>query len=334
MHVQWFAHLPGVQLESGQSSYNILEGKVATLSFTEWSELDPSYPFSEGKYSVSQPVFYIGSAELEGDLKAVLSQVSERINKLYMALLLDSRVPLLPDPQLSVHYVRVNLQAGIATYRLVGPFEREWILSGNRIVYPFDAAAVHAFESVYELLSGRGNACSINGKGTMHGLDAGLETLARTARPDIWWDQRGVHHINDFVQCTAALENLLVPVAREAEDLRETPAFGQHAAVFVSKSRNGLEELAQSYAGLYRLRSKLVHGQMAMSDLSESDQQVLRLGRILLREVLLKTLALNKGLKHRKNGKTSLALMLKKAYKDEAYHQAIHEELRAVEALV
>ncbi len=330
MHVQWFAHLPGIELEPGLSTYDVLEGSVTRLSFAQWCELDPSFPYSEAQYKKSKAVFYVGSAELEGDLKAVLAQVSQRLYRVYLALLLDARVPFVPDPQLSVHYVRVNLQAGIATYRLVGPFEREWILYGNRIVYSFDAAALNALESVYQLLpEGAAEASR-----TLGGIDAGLETLARTACPDIWWDHRGVQHINDFVQCTAALENLIVSASGEEDDLGKPPVFGQHAAVFVSKSRQGLEEMAQSYAGLYRLRTKLVHGQMAMSDLNESDQQVLRLGRILLRELLLKSLVLNKQLKDRDSGKTSLARMLKKAYEDETYHRALHDELRAVETLV
>ena len=133
MHVQWFAHLPGVQLES-DGAVGVLEGFLTHLSFDEWCELDPSFPYSKANYNRSRPAFYVGSAELEGDLNNVLTIVRQRINRFYQALLLDARVPLLPKPQLSVHYVRVNLPSGVGTYRLVGPFEREWIIYGNRII--------------------------------------------------------------------------------------------------------------------------------------------------------------------------------------------------------
>ncbi len=336
MHVQWFAHLPGVQLETEMSSHDILEGKVKHLSFFEWCELDPSFPDSEASYTASQPVFYIGSASLEGDLKAVLKQVSHRLNRFYRALLLDSRVPWLPDPQLSVHYVRVNLPTGVATYRLVGPFEREWIVYGNRIVYSFDEAAMRAIGAVYELLPEQENGSMLPA------IEAGIETLVRTAKPDTWWDQRGIQLINDFIHCTGALEKLLVPETNGTEEIKVAPAFGEHAAVLVNKSRDGLTELAGSYSGLYRLRSNLVHGYMTVADLSDTDQQVLRLGRILLREILIKSLALNKYTNGQqqgdqaahKNGQVSLAYMLKKAYEDDAFHQSIHSRLREVEALV
>lgn len=331
MHVQWFAHLPGVQLDASLSSHEVAEGRIGNLTFDEWCELDPSFPYSAAEYNESRPAFYIASAEIEGDLKAVLTQVSDRIYQFYQALLLDARVPWLPEPQLSVHYVRVNLKAGVATYRLVGPFEREWILDGNQIVYLFDSAALRSLDVVFELLAFK-DECERNNPDefTLPGINAGLEVLVRTARPDAWWDQNGVHHVNDFVHCTAALENLLVPANGVVDDLKITSTFGEHAAVLVSKSRQNLKQLAQSYAGLHRLRSNLIHGQMAMSDLNASDQHVLRLGRILLREVLIKAMALNK----RQYDKVSIAMMLKKAYAEEAYHKVMHTQFREVEALI
>ena len=219
MHVQWFAHLPGVKLAT-RRPLEVLEGRFANLSFEEWCELDPSFPYSKDKYVASRPAFYVGAAELEGELKDILIQVSHRIYRLYLAFLLDARVPLLPEPQLSVHYVRVNLAAGVATYRLVGPFEREWILYGNQIVYPFDAAAIEALEYVYAMLPEKGQT------GVLSGIEAGLETLACTARPDNWWDQRAVHHVNDFIHCTRALEHLLVP-RQPGTDQKVATIFGQ-----------------------------------------------------------------------------------------------------------
>lgn len=327
MHVQWFAHLPGVQLAT-RRSLEVLEGRFANLTFEEWCELDPSFPYSRDKYVASRPAFYVGSAELEGELKDILTQVSARIHRLYTAFLLDSRVPLLPEPQLSVHYVRVNLQAGVATYRLVGPFEREWILYGNQIVYPFDAAAIEALESVYHMLPEKGE------NGLLQGVAAGLETLVRTARPDIWWDQRVVHHINDFIHCTQAIQNIVVSDQIE-EDHRIPRVFGEHAAVLVSKSRDTLNDLAASYAGLYRLRNNLMYGQMAMSDLSESDQQVLRLGRILLREVLIKVLVLNRYARNgQSDGQVTIPAMLHHAFEQNDYYQDIQQKLGEVEALI
>ena len=326
MHVQWFAHLPGVQLAPGRSSYEVIDGRVTYLYFGEWCELDPSFPESEDKFNDARPVFYIGEAELEGDLKAVLKQVSERLGRLYLALLLDARVPLLPDPQLSVHYVRVNLRAGVATYRLVGPFEREWILYGNRSDTEFDEAAFHALQVAYDLLPKQEN---LHASGCFPGVEAGLETLVRTARPDAWWDQQSVHHVNDFIHSTTALENLLVMDRAEAQVADPVATFGQNAAALLSPTRGGIAALAQSYAGLYRLRANLLHGQMTMADLNSGDQQALRLGRMLLREVLLKALALNTATEEVE----SLASLLHRAYEDEAFHQVLHQKLRQSEVM-
>ncbi|MEM8485550.1 MAG: hypothetical protein AAF564_08360 [Bacteroidota bacterium] len=326
MHVQWFAHLPGVQLAPGRSSYEVIDGRVTYLYFGEWCELDPSFPESEDKFNDARPVFYIGEAELEGDLKSVLKQVGERLGRFYLALLLDARVPLIPDPQLSVHYVRVNLKAGVATYRLVGPFEREWILYGNRTDYEFDEVAFQALQVAYDLLPAQG---ALHEAGYFPGVEAGLETLIRTARPDAWWDQQSVHHVNDFIHCTSALENLLVLDSAEEQAPDPVAAFGQHAAALVSPTHSGVAGLAQSYAGLYRLRTNLLHGQMTMADLSSGDQQALRLGRMLLREVLLKALALNVG----RSGSETLAGLLKRAYEDGTYHEILHEQLRQAEVM-
>ncbi len=247
MHVQWFAHLPGVQLAPGLSSHEVIDGRVTYLYFGEWCELDPSFPDSEDKFNDARPIFYIGEAELEGDLKAVMKQVSARLHRFYLALLMDSRVPLIPDPQLSVHYVRVNLKAGVATYRLVGPFEREWILYGNRIVSEFDESALQALHIAYDLLPDEATSTAAY----FPGVEAGLATLVRTARPGAWWEQRSVHHVNDFIHCTTALENLLLPLDEQGRKSDAVSAFGQHAAALVSPARSGITDLAQSYAGLY-----------------------------------------------------------------------------------
>lgn len=326
MHVQWFAHLPGVQLAPGRSSYDLIDGRVTYLYFGEWCELDPSFPESEDKFNDARPVFYIGEAELEGDLKAVLKQVSARLGRLYLALLLDARVPLMPDPQLSVHYVRVNLKAGVATYRLVGPFEREWILYGNRIDTEFDEAAFQALQVAHDLLPTQGD---VHAAGCFPGVEAGLETLVRTARPDAWWDQQSVHHVNDFIHSTTALENLLVMDTTEAHAADPVAAFGQHAAALLSPAYEGIAELALSYAGLYRLRANLLHGQMTMADLNSGDQQALRLGRMLLREVLLKALALNAATEEA----DTLAGLLRRAYEDEVFHETLHQKLRQAEVM-
>ncbi len=68
---------------------------------------------------------------------------------------------------------------------------------------------------------------------------------------------------------------------------------------------------------------------MTMADLNSGDAQALRLGRMLLREVLLKALALHDF----RTADETLGSLLQRAYEDGAFHQTLHEHLRHAEVM-
>jgi hypothetical protein len=327
MHVQWYAHLPGVALE-GSDGFPIGLGRLEHLSFSDWSRLDDAFPGNDQDYERSRPVFYTGEADLpdDWDWNLILEQVSGWVYQLYLAFLLSPETPLLPAPQMSVIYVRVELSDDATAQALVssiiGPFEREWIVFGSRISVRFDNTRLSAVQGAYDLLvaSDLGSAFS--------GVEAGLHTLALTAHPEFWWEDRGLNWVNGFVHCIAALEHILLPPKDEAPTgMRLTPTFGRHAAVFTSPSRDDLHERTRTFSQLYRLRSRLIHGEIGIAGLSDKEWGQLSLGRRLLCGVILQAIALGQTA----SGGGSLPMLLAQAYENADAHQSLFDRLEEVQ---
>lgn len=285
MLVQWFAHMPAVSL-TATDMVAVPGGALHTLPFDHWIKLDPSFPWAERKYEKSKPVFYIGNDDLSGNPEEILDQVNARVFQLYQAMLLGEGAPILPEPPLSVLYIQLSMDEGLATMRLVGPLEREWVVYGNRIVYTYDANRVAALDAIYRLVG------DLHRNAPFPGVKAGFDTLARTARPEFWHHRGQLHQVNGFIQCMATVEDLLMPSREEAPKLRITPTIGKHAALLLGSSLDELDEASLPYANLYRLRSRLIHGEMQLETLTKAEQQALSMGRVLLQKIILRAMVL------------------------------------------
>ncbi len=319
MIVQWYAHLPGVALQSSRE-LSFGAGKLAHVPFDEWHQLDDAFSFNESHYKQSRPVFYTGEADFPEDLDIAREFIHKSIHMLYLAFLLEQEVPLLPAPEMSVTYLRIprviddNTPAGSYYEREIGPFEREWIVFERSGRTTFDDARLSSVRWAYSQVA------AFDPDNAFSGVAAGLDTLELTARPEFWWHNEGIDLINGFVHCMAALEHILLPSHDEAPTgMKLTPTFGQHAAVITKASRKDLQQRAKHFSALYRLRSRLVHGEMGLTQLTDQEWSFLDEGRELLRYVLLKAMELRKVNKDY----DSLSLLLAQAFKNDDVHRSL-----------
>jgi hypothetical protein len=140
-------------------------------------------------------------------------------------------------------------------------------------------------------------------------------------RPEFWFNDLGVDRVNSFVHAMAAAEGLLLPPRSEARGGPGlTVTFGRHAAVLASPSREDLSDRADDLSSLYRLRSRLVHGEMNPNSLEAGDVERLRLGLSFFRFALIRILGL--GNTGRLDG-TSLPVVLARAWLDPAAHASL-----------
>lgn len=285
MLVQWFAHMPAVALK-GADMIPVPGGTLYTLPFDHWAKLDPAFPWSQSKYEKSKPVFYIGNEDLSGSPEEILDQVNALVYRFYQSLLISEGAPILPEPPLSVLYIQLSMNEGVATMRLIGPLEREWVVFGSRIANAYDEQRTASLGAYYSLVG------DLERVPPFPGVKSGFDTLARTARPEFWHNQGALHQVNGFIQCMAAVEDLLMPDREEAPKLRITPTIGRHAALLLGEDLEHLDATSQPYANLYRLRSRLIHGELQLAGLSKADQAALSMGRVLLQKILLRAMAL------------------------------------------
>jgi hypothetical protein len=332
MKVRWYAHLPGVVLEESEK-VTIGLGQLVYLPWSEWRQLDDAFPFGDREYERSRPVFYTGEASLPEDIDSALDQVRDWVRLLHLAFLLHPETPLLPAPQMSVTYVVIQPLGDTAVNtrvrRFIGPFEREWVIyGGGRIKYEFDDTKLAGVRQAYKFLA------DFDSNNAFSGVEAGLSTLELTARPDFYSNARlsnsmwVVTPINEFVHCMAALEHILLPAKDEAPAaMRLTPTFGQHAAVLTAgASRDDMQEESETISALYRLRSRLVHGEIGISDLGDEEWWYVDEARPLLRYVIIAAMALGQT----KMGEESLSLLLAQAYKNTDAHHSLFQRLEEI----
>ncbi len=318
MNVQWHAHLPGVVLD-GDGGMRIGPGRLVHLPFTDWSKLDSTFSFNDRQYEESRPVFYSGAADLVDPSDLGESHVLNCVSRLHTAFLLHPDAPLLPSPHMSVIYLQVevsSLPGAVSWRRIIGPFEREWIVFGSRVTYHFDDSQLAVVRSGYEALEG------FDATRAFSGVESSLRTLEVTTRPEFWWDGRSLNKINEFVHCIAALEHILLPAREDTPaEMKRTPTFGEHAAVFTSPSRDDLQERARFFSTLYRLRSRLLHGELGITELEEEDLKLLSWGRRLLCDVILRVVILGRT----RSGDEMLSPLLARAYKNAEAHHTLNQ---------
>jgi len=207
------------------------------------------------------------------------------VRALYRALLLLPGGPLFPDPELSALYLRLGTDPDAMVLRAIGPVEREWIVFGSPHTFTLAAAHLALARTLHERL------VTLPRSTVLGQVETGLTTLTFTTWPEIWWDGGIVSDANTFVHCVAAAEQLLLPARTvAAASLNLTRTFGRHAAVLLSTSRHDLAQRAQWCSDFYRLRSRLLHGEMAFDSLGDEERTLLDRRRELLAQLLLQAI--------------------------------------------
>lgn len=312
-----FAHLPGVSLEAG-GPVPLGRGEICHLSFEEWRQLDDEFPFNDRQYENSRPVFYKVRGDLPADPSESYRTVKPWIDQLYYSFLLAEGAPLIPNPAFSVTYIQVEhpgvAGAGPSSFRHIGGFEREWIVFGSKLSYPFTKDDLDEIQRVHRLLE------AVTRNGRLQDVEAGLHTLELTARPEFWWDDAGrLNHVNGFVHCMTALEEILLPEGEGARPGTLTETFGRHAAVLTSRSWDQIDQGAREFSDLYRLRSRLIHGQLSLENMDDRNWDRLPVPRQLLRYVLIYVMAYRRV----ETNSDSFASLLARASEDFQAYQAL-----------
>lgn len=321
MKIKWHAHLPGIAANDSELPLGkqkpIDQGYLTKLRFDEWFKLDGAFPYSSLKYEKSQPIFYVGEAEAPNNVETMFSQVTKLVNRIHKAFLLSHICPLLPPPAMSATYITIeNEDENVnPVIRLIGPAEREWIVYGSLPINCWlDESNVSEARSNLEILR------TFNPDESFYGVEAGLQVLTLTSLPEFWWSQRELNRVNDFIHCMAALENILVPRKDEAPPkMIITRTFGRNLALILVPTREDVERATKFYSILYRLRCKLIHGEIGIKDLNNNEYDLLGLGRKLLGGVLVRTMRMKRTMAKGKSLPNLLAL----AYADPQVYESL-----------
>lgn len=279
-------HIPGLRLTDGP--HGLAGGRLEALAFERWQQIDGSHEYADRKFNRTAPAFWVGPVAADDATPLdVLETISSCIHR---AFLLHPVAPALPSPSLSCRYLEHEIDGlGSAWQRVIGPAEREWIVFGGLPVFDCDAAMLAPVDHFAELLKAKAEAPG------SPGLRTALDTLERTARPDLRFDgDDGMGDAGGFVELVAAAEALLRendPSQREGEDAGGgeslAAAFVRRAAAMLGSDAAQIAEFAR----VYDLRTRLIHGRIAARDLVERDRETLAAGRLLLRNICVARLA-------------------------------------------
>jgi hypothetical protein len=319
---QAIIHLPGVRLES--EGCLIGPGHLEVLNFETWARLDQRFIYSERQFENSRPTFWIVQIQIEsGDgLDQIFGKVFQLRWKVHTAFLMEPRVPCLPTPSLSTTYVVLQTNEGSSgntlksIHRLVGPAGLEWIVFGGPVSVSYDATDVALVAKEYRLLD------HFDETGRHDYLLPAMNVLERTTRPESWWgSENNLHSINEFIHCMAACEGLLKAETSAEDEDSLTDCFGRQAAAAMAVEFEELEVCARYWADTYRLRSRLIHGRMRLSDLDEPQLARLPKARQLLRNVIRTSLAVVEDAKSTRAFSAALA----RSYSDPRAHEALRK---------
>jgi hypothetical protein len=285
---QMVAHLPGVVLDD--QDVELAGGRVSTLTFDEWLAFDPNYRYERKSYERTQPAFWLGNvtfvvSKSSGALDPLRNAAEAILRDLHRAFLIGPRLPWLPTPGLSVHYLRVGPPEGdedcpvqMLTYRVLGSMERESLLFGSDFQLMYDRLAIAEVNARWAQM-----------RAQVHeppSLRSAWSTLERTARPDVWWGSPWRQNAGEFLQCVACCESWLL--GDESEHLRGESTmsildrFANTATELDQAHGNGHPELRTLWADVYRLRTALIHGRVALHHLDARHRMLLSEPRRLL----------------------------------------------------
>ncbi len=292
-----YAHLPGVKIDSSKRR-PLGGGRLVQLPYETFRRLDNAFPFADSDYEKSSPTFFSWETNLPDNEDEMDERVFQRMTRVHRCLLLVHDTPLLPPPRMSVMYISFRPRdiPGVlgAVRRLIGPFERDWVIyGGNLSPTLFDEPRLSEARTAYDLLE------HLRPGNVFLGIASGLEILALTAHPEFSYSSERDEImgerilLNGFIHCVAAVENIVLQSPEGASTQPSlTTSFGRHVSVLLSSSPDELDKSAGVISDMYRLRSRLIHGEIGVANLGEGESKQLTKGRLLLRDVLVRALAL------------------------------------------
>ena len=146
-------HLPSIVLE-GNESFPLGYGRVETLSFEQWQQIDNAFCFADSEFCRVHPSFWIGEINIDRITQDSISgAATEVLHRVHSAFLLELRLPWIPSPVLSVMYCQVPLDDDtLNSYwmRCIGPMEREWVVYGSDVTVLYDAAAISQIDHLFK----------------------------------------------------------------------------------------------------------------------------------------------------------------------------------------
>lgn len=310
-HGSFWAHLPGIVLEEGVTA-RIGAAVIANLSFDEWYALDGEYR-EPVDYGDTRPAFLRGEVKAGDDSTEATEKARRLIADVYRALLLSTRLPL-PPAQMSCAYIPKWSRT------LPGACGREWIIGGywKPIRFNLDIAALDQAAEAYDLLTETRELWAETE------IDAAINVLVLSAYPDVTIDGDKINWMNQFVHCIAAAERLLIPDdARSSKGFNITATLGRNAALLDGCAFDAVKERAKFYSDLYRLRSRIIHGEIGAHNIG-ADEDKLIYGRNFLCTLIVKAIAC---LRESKDPRP-LTEVLKQASQDAASHEALLRQIK------
>jgi hypothetical protein len=262
MHINWYTHLPAVKADFADS-YDFTAGQLKFLDFNTWQRLDGTFPYQDKRYERNRPLFYTSSLEGFDSLEEAVGHISNINNYLYWSFLLLSGTRLLPNPQMSCTYI--EKQDGEMRYfqRLIGNFEREWIVFGDPWNYSYTEEQLRDISQYFNFL------LSIKDFTDNYQIMQGLRTLQFTSNPEFCFKNNRLDYFNGFVHCMSVLESAIVPLfVRKKYNLTITEAFGRSASVIMSQTYNETRSFAPYFSETYRVRSKIIHGEASSTNIT------------------------------------------------------------------
>jgi hypothetical protein len=318
MIVRWFAHLPGVSL-GPLTELPVRDGRLVHLTFDEWQVLDGEFD-NERAYGRARPLFYAGSGDLDAESRPekIIPEIVRRFHDAVMLALPDR---IVPAPELSITYMQVPISHDLVqmgVMRRIGAAERDWIVFGSPVreeISPGEVARVTAVQQRLEGYEEKPNAASV---------DRVLSVLRMTMQPEFWWSPGAIDRLNDFIHCMAAMEDYLLPEEGVPAGAI-TQRLGQHASALLAESFQGRQQMADYVSELYRLRTRLIHGEISAADLTPEMRARLTMARPLLANALLRSVLLNR---RGTADPTPLPELLGKSWKNERAFDALHLRLK------
>jgi hypothetical protein len=306
----FWAHLPGILLEEGVTC-DIGPATIASLDFETWHALDGEY-WEPVNYRDTSPIFLKGAIRRGDKSEEVIDSVRQLVSNVYHALLLASRLPL-PPPNMSCTY--------IPDYSLVlaGACGREWIIGGywKPIRFKLDSAKLSEANLIYSLLVETMELWEETE------IEAAINILDLSAYPDVTIAGNRINWMNQFVHCLSAVERLLIPdEARNGKPLNITSTLGRNAALLEGCAFESIQESAKTYSDLYRLRSRILHGELGAHNITGNEEKLIY-GRYLLCTLIVKAIALLRESKE----PLSLTEILEQASQDAASHGALLKKI-------